>query len=168
MVRNSVELGPILFKIAMHLAKNEKLCRYLVRTDQNPLDDTIQRGDEKQNNIVPYDLLNDTILLVPEVNRENFTAASKVCLVLNNGIPNGDNTEFKTLSLSVIVYTPLRSWIINDLALRPFSIIGEIEKSLKGRRIESLGTIKYNGFNLVTVDDDISGYSMEFTLDVFN
>lgn len=159
MVRNSAELGPILFKIAKALVSNEKLCQLLVNLENDPYDKIVED---------PYALINQNILLVPEVNKDDFTSASKICIIIDQGDVGTENKDFKELGLNIIVYTPLRSWIINDLALRPFSIMGEIEKTLKGKRLESLGPIKYNGFSLVDVDDNLSGYNMSFSLDVFN
>lgn len=157
-VRNSAELGPILFKVAKALVTNSKLCQLLVNLDNNPFEKEIKN---------PYELINNNILLVPEVNKNDFTSASKICIVLDRGDVE-ENKDFKELSLNIIIYTPLRSWVINDLALRPFSIMGEVEKTLKNKRLESLGKIKYNGFELVSVDDNLTGYNMAFTLDVFN
>lgn len=159
MVRNSAELGPILFKIAKALVNNQKLCQLLVNLENDPYDKIVED---------PYALINQNILLVPEVNKDDFTSASKICIIIDQGDVGTENKDFKELGLNIIVYTPLRSWIINDLALRPFSIMGEIEKTLKGKRLESLGPIKYNGFSLVDVDDNLSGYNMSFSLDVFN
>ena len=164
MVRNSAELGPIIFKIAMALVNNNKLCQLLVNLNDDPCD-----NDNEENRIEdPYSLINKNILLVPEVNAKDFTSASKICILIDQGKVGGDNKDFKELGINIVVYTPLRSWRMNDLALRPFSIIGEVEKTLKGKRLESLGPIKYHGFELVSVDDNLSGYNMSFTLDVFN
>ena len=163
-VRNSAELGPIIFKIAMALVNNEELCKYLVNLELDPLeyDYTGKEGIDTK-----YDLINKNILLVPEINAKDFTSASKICILVDQASIN-DNKDFKELGINIIIYTPLRAWIMNDKALRPFSIIGEVEKSLKDRRFESLGIIRYHGFELISVDDNLSGYNMSFTLDVFN
>lgn len=158
MVRNSAELGPIIFKIAKALVNNKNLCKLLVNLQDDPLDYEVED---------PYSLINKNILLVPEVNKTDFTSASKICILIEQG-SIGDNKDFKELAINILIYTPLRAWAMNDLALRPFSIIGEVEKSLKGKRIESLGEIKYHGFELISVDDNLSGYNMSFSLDVFN
>ena len=158
MVRNSAELGPIIFKIAKALASNQRLCQLLVNKGLDPFDTVIEDT---------YSLITQEILLVPEINAKDFNTASKICILIDEGSVQ-DNKDFKELGLNILIYTPLRRWTINDLALRPFSIIGEIEKTLKGKRLESLGPIKYHGFELITVDDNLSGYRMSFTLDVFN
>jgi hypothetical protein len=67
-----------------------------------------------------------------------------------------------------MVYVPLSEWILNDINLRPFLIISEIEKSLKNKRIQSLGTINYKGFEASLVTDVLSCHRMEFEIDVFD
>jgi hypothetical protein len=79
-----------------------------------------------------------------------------------------DNEEFKAIRFSIMVYTPLSKWILNDINLRPFLIMSEVEKSLKKRKVESVGTIKYHGFTLHTITDLMSCYRMEFSIDVYN
>lgn len=161
-VRNSVELGPILNKIAQYLAKDQSLCRYLMYSDDEPLERTEDKPD-----INGYDLLNKNILVVPTINAEDFTTATKICLMLTEGEVE-DNIDFKDITLRILIYTPFKAWVINDSQLRPFAVISCIERLLKGKRVESLGTIKYYGFNLRSIDDNLSCYAMDFSLDVFN
>jgi hypothetical protein len=162
-VRNSAELGPILNKIAFVFAKDQELCRLLYYTGASPLE-----KNEEQPDLDGYNLLNKNILTIPEINASTFDTATKICLLFNEGEVSSSNAEFKNLRLNVLIYTPFKSWGINDIQLRPFAVIGRIETLLKNKRVESLGTIKYEGFNYIPVDDNISGYNMEFSFDVFN
>ena len=79
-----------------------------------------------------------------------------------------ENKEFKDLLFDALVYVPLSEWTLNDINLRPFLLMSEIEKSLKNKRIESLGTIDYLGFNLHLVTDLMSCYRMRFSINVYN
>ena len=159
-VRNSQEIGPILTKIAIQLAKDQELCRYLCYTDSEPL-------NSEKIDINGYDIINKNIRVVPQINEEDFDTASKICILIPGGVVE-ENSEFKNLAIDILIYTPFKSWILNDTALRPFKIMGCIERILKNKRYESLGTIKYNGFGLDSIDDNLSSYRMEFNLDVFN
>ena len=67
-----------------------------------------------------------------------------------------------------MVYTPLREWQLNDVNLRPFLIISEIEKSLKGKSIEGLGKLKYLGWEGVVYTDALSLHQMLFRIDAFD
>lgn len=159
-VRNSRELGKNLFTIANRLLYNQNLLKYLKYTNTSPLDG--------ENIVDPIKtILHKNIKVVPLVNEEeNGTESTLVLLYNAAGIDN--NSEFKNVSLSVLVYTPLVEWQINDINLRPFIIMSEIEESLKDKRIDGLGTLKYLGFELELLTDKISCYKMDFTLDTFN
>lgn len=159
--RNSGELGQNLFTIATRLLSNKNLCKYLKYTNDEPLNNPDIANPTKE-------VLHKNIKVVPLVNAEENSTESTVVVVFEGASLNYENTEFNGIKLVVLVYTPLREWLINDINLRPFAIISEIEKTLKGRRIEGLGTIKYHGFELDLLTADMSGYRMEFSFDVFS
>ena len=89
-------------------------------------------------------------------------------LVYNGADVYDNNTDFNNVSLSILVYVPLKEWQINDINLRPFIIMSEIETSLKNKRIDGLGTLKYHGFGLHLLTDKMSCYKLNFSLDTFN
>ena len=159
-IRNSIEIGENLFKIANLLLKNSRLCRLLKYTDAEPFSDTHEEVD-------PKTILHNNIKIVPLVKEEETNTESVVAIVFNEGVVT-DNREFKRVSFDIMVYVPLSEWILNDINLRPFLIMSEIEKSLKNKRIESLGTINYKCFEVSLVTDVLSCHRMRFEIDVFN
>lgn len=159
-IRNSVEIGENLFKIANLLLKNSRLCRLLKYTDAEPFSDTHEEVD-------PKNILHNNIKIVPLVKEEETNTESVIAIVFNEGVVI-DNREFKRVSFDIMVYVPLSEWILNDINLRPFLIMSEIEKSLKDKRIESLGTIDYKGFEVSLITDVLSCHRMRFEIDVFN
>ena len=159
-IRNSIEVGENLLKIANTLLSNTRLGRLLKYTDKNPF-------SEEHEDVSQKELLHNNIKVVPLVKEEENNTESVLVIVFNEGVVE-DNKEFKKVSFSVMVYVPLSEWILNDINLRPFLIMSEIEKKLKEKRIESLGTIRYKGFSLHLVTDIMSCYRMEFEIDVFN
>lgn len=159
-IRNSVEIGENLFKIANLLLSNERLGRLLKYTDQNPF-------SEEHEKVPQEKLLHKNIKIVPLVKEEETNTESVVAIVFTEGIVQ-DNKEFKRVSFDIMVYVPLSEWILNDVNLRPFLIMSEIEKSLKNKKIQSLGTIDYKGFEVSLVTDVLSCHRMEFEIDVFN
>jgi hypothetical protein len=147
--------------MALLLLDNPRLRRLLKYTDEDPLSKDLHKDPSKK------EILHRNITVVPLVNEEDNNSESTVVLVFTEGEVL-DNKEFKSLSFDVVVYTPLSEWLLNDINLRPFLIMSEIEKTLKNRRVESLGTIQYEGFNLQLVTDIMSSYRMRFTIDVFD
>jgi hypothetical protein len=159
-IRNSIEIGENLFKIANLLLSNARLGRILKYTDMNPF--------SKEHEDVPQkELLHNNIKVIPLVKEDETNTESVIVIIFNEGEIN-DNTEFKDLYFDVMVYTPLSEWAINDINLRPFLTMSEVEKSLKNKRIESIGTIQYLGFSLHLVTDIISCYRMRFFINVYD
>ena len=159
-IRNSVEIGENLFKIANLLLNNSRLCRLLKYTDAEPF-------SEEKPDVPKQNILHNNIKIVPLVKEEETNTESVVAIVFSEGVVT-DNREFKRISFDIMVYVPLLEWILNDINLRPFLIMSEIEKSLKNKRIESLGTIDYKGFEVSLVTDVLSCHRMRFEIDVFN
>lgn len=159
-IRNSVEIGENLFKIANLLLNNSRLCRLLKYTDTEPF-------SEEKSDVPKQNILHNNIKIVPLVKEEETNTESVVAIVFSEGTVV-DNREFKRVSFDIMVYVPLLEWILNDINLRPFLIMSEIEKSLKNKRIESLGTIDYKGFEVSLVTDVLSCHRMRFEIDVFN
>ena len=158
-VRNSKELGDNLFKIATHLLSNQNLCRLLVNDDMDPLAREVEDT---------YKLLGKNIVVVPRINEEDFDRESKIALVFPYGELNDNNKEFKNLRFDVLIYTTLDTWVVNNTSLRPFMIMSEIETSLKDKRVNGIGVIEYDNFELTTLTDKLSCYQMRFTINVFD
>lgn len=161
-VRNSSELGINLVKMATTLLNNSRLCRLLKFTDEDPLSKELYPVEPEKKTI-----LHKNIKVIPLVNEEENNTESTIVLIFNEG-EVAENKEFKNLLFDALVYVPLSEWTLNDINLRPFLIMSEIEKSLKNKRIESLGTIDYLGFNLHLVTDLMSCYRMRFSINVYN
>lgn len=159
-IRNSMEIGENLFKIANLLLSNTRLGRLLKYTDKSPF-------SEEHEDVPQKSLLHNNVKVVPLVKEEETNTESVIVIIFNEGEVQ-DNKEFKNLFFDIMVYTPLNEWILNDINLRPFLIMSEIEKSLKNKRIESIGTIDYLGFSLSLVTDIMSCYKMRFSINVFN
>lgn len=158
-IRDSQEFGSNLFLIAHRILNNKRLCQLLVNATQNPFDRDIEDTTS---------LLNKNILVVPRVNDKDFTTEGKIVLVFPEGHKNDENDEFKIVRFDVLVYTVLDTWIVNDENLRPFLVMSEIEKSLKNKRINGIGVMRYQDFELTTLTDKVSCYKMSFIIDAFD
>lgn len=158
-IRNSKDLGDNLFIIAKRLLQNQRLCQLLYNTGRNPYDEPVENTNS---------LLHNNILIVPRVDARDFKNDSKIAIYYPAGSLDEQNYEFKNITLNLVVYVPLDNWVINDNTLRPFAIMSEIEETLKNKRLNGIGLLKYNGFEISTLTDEMSGYTMEFSIDVFD
>lgn len=158
---NSGNLGKNLILIAKRLCANQKLCKYLFYTDENP-----QFNEDIEN--VQKTILNNNIKVVPIVKETENNLQSTLCLVYPEVVLDSDNVSYVNVALDVLIYVPLRQWIINEENLRPFSIISEVEESLKGKTVEGVGRLVYNGFELNLLTSELSCYKMSFRFDDFS
>lgn len=159
-VQYGQELGPNLIKICKKLLDNQNLIKFLVNSDKDPLNhpdikDPLQEVFQKYVKVVP--LLLD----------EDMTTKSKVVLFFEQGIANETNPDHENLLLLINIYTPFKEWIISGNNLRPFAIMSEVRKSIQDKRINGLGEIIYDSFDLATLTEEMSCYSLRFRIHGF-
>ena len=156
-VRNCQELGINLQKICSRLLANEDLLKLLYYTDIDALDQATLGENEKKG------IFNDLICIVPKVGtREDNKSVIAIYVPNVSGVVG--NSEFREVTITIDVFVPLTQWIIKDSNLRPFAIMGEIQKSLNGKIINGLGQIKGGNFDLFLLTNEMSGYRQVFTI----
>ena len=156
--RNCQELGINLQKICSRLLANDELVKLLYYADLDPISKDKLTEDEKRNKI-----FNDLICVVPKVGtRED--SKSVIAIYIPKAAGLSGNSEFKTVTIAIDVFVPMTNWIIKDSNLRPFAIMGEIQKSLNGKTINGLGKIKGGDFELALLTDEMSGYRQTFMI----
>lgn len=157
-VRNCGELGENLQKIVSRLLQNDNLVKLLYYDNSDPLNSAVLSKEEKQTEIYGKQLR-----IVPR-RVEDDTNKSTVFIYVARGRKFSGNTEFVGIDFMVDVVTPLEAWVIKDSNLRPFAILGEIQKSLEGKTINGLGKVQGGNFELTAVTNKISIYSQTFSI----
>ena len=156
MVRNLEELGPNLQKIITRLQSNQNLLKLLYYTDKDPLSQPDLTKEQIQKEV-----FEKLIKVIPRVGPKE-TAKSLISLRVVRGRKNTENNEFRNVSINIEVFVPLTQWFIKDSNLRPFCILGEIQKSLDGKRIDGLGELSGGDFDLNFLTDEISCYETTY------
>ena len=163
-VRFLEEMGPNLIKMMRRLLSNQKLLRLLVYTDKDPLSpdkpDVTKEVAYKQGD-------NGAVRIIPIIGTKE-DASSIITLRVLKGIPSGSNPEFLDIYFSVEIFVPNEQWIIKDDNLRPYAIMGEVQRSLENKNINGLGTIRGSGFSVNFFTEEISAYIMNFKITQFN
>lgn len=157
-VRNCEELGINLQKIVSRLLANDDLVKLLYNTDENPLAQPALSKEEK--NKVIFEKL---IKTVPRVGTKD-TANSVVVVYIQKAGRISGNKEFKNVRILVDIIVPLTQWYIINDNLRPFAILGQIQKSLDDKTINGLGKISGGDFELNFVTDDVICYQQAFEI----
>lgn len=158
MVRNLKELGPNLQKIVTRLLTNQDLLKLLYYTDKDPF-----VGADLTQEQIQEEVFEKLVKIVPRVGPKE-TAHSLISLRVVNGYTDSKNEEIRNFSIGIEVFVPLTQWIIKDANLRPFCIMGEIQKSLNGKHINGLGKITGGDFSLNFLTEEISCYEMTFMI----
>ena len=161
-VRDLAEMGENLQKIFKRLQANQNLLKLLYYTDKDPLNQPDLTEEQ-----IKKEIFEKLIKIVPRVGPKD-TAQSLISLRVVRGRPVSSNNEFENTAISVEIFTPLTQWLIKDESLRPFKIMGEIKKSLKDKTINGMGIMKYTGYDLNFLTDEISAYEMTFNIQVYD
>ena len=160
-VRNCAEIGENLQKIMKRLMANDDLVNLLYYTDKDPLNQPHLTDDEKREKI--YEKLIKIIPVVEPRDDEKSVVAIRVI----GGNKLSSNTEFRNVKISIEVFVPMTAWIFKNTNLRPFAILGEIERSLQGKSINGLGKIEGGDFDLSFLTKEMGCYQQEFWITAY-
>ena len=155
--RNCQELGINLQKICSRLLANDELIKLLYYVEQDPLGQAVLTPEQKKT------IFNDLVCIIPRVGTRT-DSKSVIAVYVPKAAGLSGNSEYKTVTIAIDVFVPLTQWIIKDSNLRPFAIMGEIQKSLNGKTVNGLGKIEGGNFDLVLLTDEMSGYRQIFTI----
>ena len=137
---------------------NDNLVNLLYYTDKDPLAQTPLTTQEKTEKV-----FEKLIKIIPRVEAKE-TATSIVVVRVVSGLQLTQNDEFKRVMISVEVFVPLTQWIIKDTNLRPFAILGEIQKSLNGKTINGLGKMTGGDFQLSFITEELACYEANYDI----
>lgn len=156
-VRNCADIGINAQKIIKRLMANQNLLKLLYYNDKDPYNHEDLTEEQKKEEV-----FEKLIKIVPRVGPKE-TANSLVAMRVVNGRQN-ENNEFKDVTIAIEVFVPLEQWIMKDVQLRPFAILGEIQKSLNGITINGLGKMVGGDFDLNFLTEEMSCYEQLFYL----
>jgi hypothetical protein len=157
-VRNCTDIGVNAQYIVKRLLANQNLLKLLYYTDKDPLS-----HDDLTQEQIQDEIFEKLVKIVPRVGPKE-TAHSIIAIRIARARGLASNSEFKNVNISVEVFVPMTQWIIKDTNLRPFAIMGEVQKSLNGKKIEGLGKLTGGDFSLNFLTEEISAYEQTFIL----
>lgn len=161
-VRNCVEIGENLIKIVQRLEANQNLLKLLYYTDKDPLSNADLTEQQ-----VKEEVFEKLIKIIPRVGPKE-TSTSIISIRVVRADKNSANDEFRDILIQIEVFTPLTQWIIKSTQLRPFAILGEIQKSLDDKTVNGLGKLKGGDFTLNFLTDEISCYEQSFSVTTYD
>lgn len=159
-VKYGQEHGKNLIKIAKKILNNQDLCKLLVNTNLDPLNN--------KDEINGMQLLNKNVRVVPLLGRDEQLSDTKLVLLYTDGELSESNSDNEVMTFIVSIYCPFQQWLITGEDLRPYKIMSEVRKSLQDKRLNGLGEIKYTGFNFSTLTEEMGNFVMEFRIYAFS
>ena len=155
-VRNCAEIGENLHRIINRLLANNDLVNLLYYTDKDPLNQPALTQKQKQEEI-----FEKLIKIVPRIGPKE-DSKSIVVVKATRASKDPSNTEFRNVKVQVEIFVPLTQWFIKDTNLRPYLIMGEIEKSLNGKTVNGLGKMSGGDFDTNFFTEEISAFEQVF------
>ena len=160
-VRNYEELGPNLMKIVKRLMANQNLMKYLYYTDKDPISNEDISAED-----IRKEIYSKLLRIIPRYGPKE-TSNSLVIVRAFNGTP-GTNKETNDFLVKIEVLVPYDQWVIKDVNFRPFCIMGEIQKSLSGKKVDGFGEIQDFGFQEIFLTEEVSAYEMDFYVTTYD
>lgn len=157
-IRNCGDIGLNTQYIVKRLMANQNLLKLLYYTDKDPLD-----GDDLTVDQIQEEVFEKLIKVIPRIGPKE-TAHSIITVTIQRGTGLASNGEFKNILVKIEVFVPMTQWIIKNSNLRPFAIMGEIQNSLRGKKIEGLGKMQGGDFDLDFLSEEMSAYLMTFVI----
>ncbi len=157
-VRNCEDIGINAQYIIKRLLANQNLLKLLYYTDKDPLGHEDLTPEQ-----IKEEVFEKLIKIVPRVGPKE-TAHSVIAVRIARGRGLAQNSEFKNVMISIETFVPMTQWIIKDTNLRPFAIMGEVQKSLNNKKIEGMGKLTGGDFDLNFLTEEISAYEQTFVL----
>ena len=161
-VRNCAELGVNLQYVIKRLFANQNLLKLLYYTDKDPLANEDLTSEQIQDEV-----FEKLVKIIPRVGPHE-TAHSVLAVRVARGQGLAANGEFRNIVISVEIFVPLTQWIIKDTNLRPFAIMGEVQKSLNGKKSEGLGKMVGGDFALNFLTEEIGAYEQTFVITTYD
>lgn len=157
-VRNCADIGINAQYIIKRLLANQNLLKLLYYTDKDPLS-----HDDLTQEQIQTEIFDKFVRIVPRIGPKE-TAHSIIVLRIARGRGLVSNKEFKNVMFSIETFVPQTQWVIKNTNLRPFAIMGEVQKSLNGKKVEGLGKISGGDFDLNFMSEEMTAYEQDFVL----
>lgn len=128
---------------------NERLKRLLYYTTPDALTKP-NIGDEKS-----IELIGKNIRIVPKLKVD--TEVLNYLFIVFNNFTETSNPEFRDNVIEFDIICHFDQWQLNDFALRPFKIAGEIDSMLNHKKFTGLGTLNFLSGSQLLFGDEFGG-----------
>ena len=140
--------------IVSAILKNERLKRLLHYTTRDALNRKNLTEDES------LELFGKNIKLVPKLAVDN-SVLNYIIISFDNFTPSG-NPEFRDNIIEFDIICHFDQWQLQDFALRPYKIAGEIDSMFNGKHLTGIGELQFVGCSQVMLTDEYGGLCLMY------
>ena len=141
--------------IVSAILKNERLKRLLHYTTRDALNRKNLTEDES------LELFGKNIKLVPKLTVDN-SVLNYIIISFDNFTPSG-NPEFRDNIIEFDIICHFDQWQLQDFALRPYKIAGEIDSMFNGKHLTGIGELNFLGMNQIILTDEFAGLCLMYS-----
>ena len=136
------------------MLKNERLKRLLFHTTKDALNRKNLTEDESLS------LINKNIKIVPKLTVDG-SVLNYIIISFDNFTPS-ENSEFRDNIIEFDIICHFDQWQLQDFALRPYKIAGEIDSMFNGKHLTGIGTLNFLGANQIILTDEFAGLCLMY------
>lgn len=86
-----------------------------------------------------------------------------IIITFVNFTPNPSNPAYRDSTINIDVLCHADSWDLNDMSSRPVKIMGYIDGILNEAKLSGIGTLKFEGADILLLNQEIMGYTMTYS-----
>ena len=136
------------------MLKNERLKRLLFYTSKDALNRKNLTEDESLS------LINKNIKIVPKLTVDG-SVLNYIIISFDNFTPS-ENPEFRDNIIEFDIICHFDQWQLQDFALRPYKIAGEIDSMFNGKHLTGIGKLEFLGGNQIILTNEFSGLCLMY------
>lgn len=136
------------------ILKNERLKRLLFYTSKDALNRKNLTEDESLS------LINKNIKIVPKLTVDG-SVLNYIIISFDNFTPS-ENPEFRDNIIEFDIICHFDQWQLQDFALRPYKIAGEIDSMFNGKHLTGIGKLEFLGGNQIILTNEFAGLCLMY------
>ena len=136
------------------MLKNERLKRLLCYTSKDALNRKNLTEDESLS------LINKNIKIVPKLTVDG-SVLNYVIISFDN-FTQSENPEFRDNIIEFDIICHFDQWQLQDFALRPYKIAGEIDSMFNGKHLTGIGTLEFISCEQFMLNDEFGGLCLMY------
>ena len=137
------------------IMRNDNLKKLLHYTTKDCLNRPILTEDES------IALFGNEIKIIPKLYIDR-SVLTYIIVSFDNYTPNLKNPEFRDNIIEFDIICHFDQWQLQDFALRPYKIAGEIDSMFNGKHLTGIGTLNFLGANQIILTDEFAGLCLMY------